>query len=191
MTALFLKNSALRQEWHLCKLSSDALAEFCSRLYQNEFLSLPRRDGVFSCPVYSRYNRNTPKSDSWQGRPPNLCFNPWTNCNRTCSVCVTCQQIDSPSSCFTSPAKMGAKTRTAHLCSLQQRRKRAGRNLTQRKNVGLFLESIKKAFKCFISTRDLHPCVVPKRLSPPSYAANEILLVRVCACLRETNALPA
>lgn len=151
----------------MCKLSSDALVEFCSRLYQNEFLSLPRRDGVFSCPVYSRYNRNTPKSDSWHGRPPDLCFNPWMNCNGPCSVCVTCQQIDSPSSRFTFPAKMGAKTRTAHLCSLQQRRERAGRNLTQRENVVLFLESIKKCIQMFHLHSRLAPLCCSKKTLPP------------------------
>lgn len=144
MTALFLKNSALRQEGYLCKLSSDALAEFCSRLYRKEFLSLQRRDSVFPALFTAAITGRPPKSDSWQGRPPKLRFNPQMRCNRTCYVCATCRQSDSLGPRFTSPTEMRAETRTAHLCNLQQGRKRAGKNLTQRNNVGTFIENVKK-----------------------------------------------
>lgn len=129
--------------------------------------SLACKEGtVFFLPcLQAAITGRPPKSDSWQGRPPKLRFNPQMRCNRTCYVCATCRQSDSPSPRFTSPTEMGAETRTARLCNLQQGRKRAGKNLTQRNNVGTFIENIKKnALKRFISTQDLYPCAVLKRL---------------------------
>lgn len=82
---------------------------------------------------------------------------------------------------------MEAENRTVHLYNLQQSRKEQAKNWPKGK-CWMFIENIEKCIKI------VHLCwrfALSCCSDSASYTVNGILLVSLCACLRETNELPA
>lgn len=188
MTVLLLKNSALWQEWHLCKLSSDALAEFCSRLYRNEFLSLQRKDGgfpaFFTAAVTGRPPGVTPDRAD---HPTCASIHSWTATAPAVSVWPAGGGQPQPLLHLHSRDGRGNHDRASPQAAAGKEKSRQKSDPKEKRRT-LYQKCIKNALKYLISTWDLHPELFRK--DSPSHAANEILLARVCACFRETNALP-
>lgn len=181
MTALFLRNSALWQERYLCKLSSNALIELCSRLYQNEFLKLKKKEWCFSFSIYSSSNRfptvlvrqvTQSMLQSTDGLQQDLLC--------VCHLSLGWQPQ--------SPQQRWKRKTGLCICATCSRAGKEQAKISPKGKCWMFFENIDRCFKIIhLHWRFALLCC----FGSTSYTVNGILLVSLCSCLRENNELPA